>query len=148
MKLIPSLIILFLLINIGCQTNKQIVEKNIDNEQITDNTKPSDNEKEKNVPQNPQNIEELLELHNVGLRDLKPPDGSMNEMESIDYLKSKGYNVEKDNDGYILSKIHVINSNNVHFKLSENTRIGWGSIIQFPNYTITTVDMTLIIKTR
>lgn len=60
MKLIPSLIILFLLINIGCQTNKQIVEKNIDNEQITDNTKPSDNEKEKNVPQNPQNIEELL----------------------------------------------------------------------------------------
>lgn len=79
---------------------------------------------------------------------MKPPDGSMNEMESIDYLKSKGYNVEKDNDGYILSKIHVINSNNVHFKLSENTRIGWGSIIQFPNYTITTVDMTLIIKTR
>lgn len=80
-----------------------------------------------------------------------PPDplkGFLTAEQSINWLEQQGYQVEKDDEGYILKKEAVNSSGNIHIDLSENIRIGWGSTVIREDATITTSTGKIRIKPK
>lgn len=67
-----------------------------------------------------------------------PPDGFMNEAESLAWLKAQGYQVKKDDDGYTLTKMIESHSHGINIEHSQVTKIGRGATLVMSNATIKT----------
>ena len=65
-----------------------------------------------------------------------PPEGFMNETDSIAWLKAQGYRVEKTDAGYNLKRDQGYHTGNVKFSFTEDKLIGWGSTQTFSDGTV------------
>lgn len=62
--------------------------------------------------------------------------GFMTTERSIQWLEAQGYQVKKNNEGYILKKDVIENRGGIDIDISERRQIGWGSTIVLDTGTI------------